>query len=369
MSRFHTQRVSFLGSLGHRLTGRLECPEDEPLAYAVFAHCFTCSKDYIAATRVSRALARRGVAALRFDFTGLGDSEGDFSATSFSTNITDIECAAAFLHASYSAPEILIGHSLGGAAVIAAATRIPQARVIATIAAPSDPSHVIHHFENRVEDIEREHESEVDIAGRLFRISKQFLDDIGQFDMKAAIADLGKTLLVFHSPEDDVVGITHAERIFALAAYPKSFLVLDGADHLLTRAADAEFVADTIAAWAARFIHPRARHESPAEFDTSGAVIVSETSTGRYAQRIRVGRHTLNADEPRALGGDDRGPSPYDLLLASLGSCTAMTIRMSPSASSSRSSTSKCAFVILKLTRKTAPIARPAKAVSIKSSV
>lgn len=247
------------------------------------------------------------MASLRFDFTGLGDSDGDFAATSFSSNIANIEC---------------------GAAVIAAAARIREARVIVTIAAPSDPSHVIHHFEQRVKDIEREHEAEVDIAGRLFRISKQFLDDIGQFDMEKAIAGLGKTLLVFHSPEDDVVGITHAERLFAFAAYPKSFVVLDGADHLLTRAEDADFVAETIAAWTTRFIHPRARQGASAEADTSGAVIVSETSIGRYALRIRVGRHTLNADEPRALGGDDHGPSPYDLLLASLGSCTAMTIRM-----------------------------------------
>src|SRR5680860_364796 len=294
MSGFHTQKVSFAGSLGDRLTGRLEWPDAEPLAYALFAHCFTCSKDYLAATRVSRALARRGVVALRFDFTGLGDSEGDFSATSFSSNIADIACAAACLRASYSAPAILIGHSLGGAAVIAAATRIPEARVVATIAAPSDPSHVIHHFEQRVEDIEREHAAEVDIAGRLFWICKRFLDDIGQFDMETTIAGLGKALLVFHSPEDDVVGITHAERIFALAAYPKSFVMLDGADHLLTRAEDADFVANTIAAWTARFIQPRVRQDSPAEPDTSGAVIVSEISTGRYAQRIRVGRHTLS---------------------------------------------------------------------------
>ncbi|MGH8502858.1 MAG: alpha/beta fold hydrolase [Gammaproteobacteria bacterium] len=168
MSRFHTQRVSFIGSLGHRLTGRLECPDSETLACAVFAHCFTCSKDYIAATRVSRALASRGIAALRFDFTGLGDSEGDFAATNFSSNVGDVERAAAFLRESYSAPQLLIGHSLGGAAVLAAAGRIPEARVVATIAAPSEPAHIVHHFENHVEEIEREHQAEVDIAGRRF---------------------------------------------------------------------------------------------------------------------------------------------------------------------------------------------------------
>lgn len=323
-----TLRISFKGSQDSKLDGRLELPDRPPVAHALFAHCFTCSKDYLAATRISRALAERGIATLRFDFTGLGNSKGDFANTNFSSNIADVICAADYLRENYQAPKILSGHSLGGLAVLAAASQVPESLVVATVATPSEPTHVTRHFAEQLSKIEARGETEVEIGDRSFRIKKQFLDDIGRYDMKKIIADLNRALFVFHSPEDSIVAIEHGERIFQYARHPKSFVLLDEADHLLSRREDAEYVADVLAAWAKRFIGEVDNADAPRQSETPGVVVVSEATRGHFAQRIHIGDHSLSADEPHEYGGENTGPNPYDLLLASLGACTSMTIRM-----------------------------------------
>lgn len=327
MPSFSTQRLSFIGSQGSRLSGRLELPNAAPVSFALFAHCFTCSKDYLASTRVSRALAARGVAVLRFDFTGLGDSKGDFAKSSFTSNIEDIVCAADYLREHFEAPRLLIGHSLGGAAALAAAQQVPESGAVATIAAPSDPMHITHHFAARVAQIERSGAAEVEIAGRGYRVQKQFLDDLAGYDLSKIIGHLNRMLWVFHGSEDDEVDIEHAEKIYGFARHPKNFIQLVGADHLLTERKDADYVADVLAAWVARFVGIPAQPQSPATIEEP-RLVVSETGQGRFAQCISSRHHSFGADEPREHGGDDTGPTPYDLLLASLGACTSMTIRM-----------------------------------------
>jgi putative redox protein len=328
MQKFHTQRLSFTGSQGHKLDARLEHPDGEAAAFALVAHCFTCSKDYIAPTRISRALAERGIATLRFDFTGLGASEGDFADTNFSTNVADTLRAAEFLRERYQAPKLLIGHSLGGTAALVAATQVPESLTVATIAAPSAPDHVTQHFAARLPDIDARGQAQVEIAGRGFVIRTQLIEDMRRHDLDQVIAELDLALFVFHSPADTIVDVKHAQRIFSLAPYPKTLVLLDQADHLLTRRQDAEYVADLLAAWMRRADGNSARHPAALTVGSAGEVVVSETREGRYVQCITAGRHSLNADEPREYGGDDSGPSPYDLLLASLGACTSMTIRM-----------------------------------------
>jgi len=322
-----SEKIMFRGTSGATLAARLDRPVGSARATALFAHCFTCSMESHAATRISRALAELGIATLRFDFTGLGGSEGDFGNSGFSSNIEDLVAAASFLRERGEAPRILIGHSLGGAAVLAVADRIPEAKAVATIAAPAEPDHVRHLFVGAEPEIEATGSAEVAIGGRRFRIGKGFLDDIGGHRLDDAIGKLKRALLIFHAPTDDIVGIDNATRIFVAAKHPKSFVSLAGADHLLTRAEDAAYVASVLAAWAARYVPelvPAAAGEPPPE----GWVEVQETRKGRYAQRIRVGRHMLAADEPASVGGDDSGPGPYDLLSAALGACTSMTIRM-----------------------------------------
>lgn len=246
--------IRFTGALGTQLAARLDSPPGEPLAFALFAHCFTCSKDTLAASRISAALTARGIAVLRFDFTGLGGSEGDFANTNFSSNVADLVAAAAWLRINHKAPAILIGHSLGGAAVLAAAREIPEAAAVATIGAPYDPGHVRQLLAPAIAEIEAAGEAEVDLAGRKFRIKKQFLQDIGGRESRDAIASLRKALLVFHSPRDTTVSVDNAARIFMAAKHPKSFVSLDDADHLLTRKEDAHYVAAVLAAWASRYI-------------------------------------------------------------------------------------------------------------------
>ena len=326
MSIRSSQRIEFVGSQGDLLAARLDQPIGEQRAYAVFAHCFTCSKDIFAANRMARALAERGIAVLRFDFTGLGHSEGEFANTNFSSNVEDVVLAAEHLRQHYQAPSILIGHSLGGAAVLAAAMRIPDAAAVATIGAPADPEHVQHLFADHVDDIETKGEAEVSLGGRTFRIRKQFLDDIASQDLATAIASMRKALLVLHSPIDDVVSIENATRIFVSARHPKSFVSLDKADHLLSDRKDAEYAADGVAAWASRYMPPGAGAESPQA--ERGEVIVAETGDHLYSQTILAGPHRLTADEPLSVGGGDTGPDPYGFLLASLGACTSITLRM-----------------------------------------
>lgn len=320
--------IHFPGALGTLLAARLDLPASTPLAFALFAHCFTCSKDTLAASRISAALTGRGFGVLRFDFTGLGGSEGDFANTNFSSNVADLIAAAAWLRDHHQAPKILIGHSLGGAAVLAAAAQIPAAVAIATIGAPFDPAHVRHLLQSAAAEIETAGEAEVALAGRKFRIKKQFLDDIGSHNSRGYIAGLRRALLIFHSPRDTTVDIENAAHIYAAARHPKSFVSLDNADHLLTRKEDAVYVASVLAAWAGRYLDAPVPQPQAVDNGETGAVVVTETREGKFTQTIRAGAHHLRADEPVAVGGNDSGPSPYDLLLAALGTCTAMTLRM-----------------------------------------
>jgi putative redox protein len=322
------ERFQFTGEGGHRLAAALDLPERAPVAYALFAHCFTCGKDVLAAKRISAALAAHGIAVLRFDFTGLGSSEGDFANSTFSSNVADLVHAASHLRESRKAPAILIGHSLGGAAILAAASQIPDARAVVTIAAPSDPSHVTGLFKERIADIREHGDVEVSLAGRPFHIKREFLDDIAEHSLMAHVANLHKALLVMHSPTDDTVGIDNATRIFLAAKHPKSFVSLDDADHLLSQRRDSDYVAGVIAAWAQRYVEPVAPEQAAASGETPRQVVVRETRDSKFQQLISVGPHRMLADEPVAAGGEDSGPGPYDFLLASLGACTSMTMRL-----------------------------------------
>jgi uncharacterized OsmC-like protein/alpha/beta superfamily hydrolase len=320
----NTEKVEFPGASGEPLSARLDSPIAPPLAYALFAHCFTCSKDTRAAAYVAAALAERGIACLRFDFTGLGGSGGDFANTNFSSNRADLVAAADFLRRRYRAPEILIGHSLGGAAVLAAAREIPEALGVATIAAPSDPAHVLALIPNR-DEIERTGEAAVVLGGRTFRIRRQLLDDLAGQRPAESLRTLGKALLVMHSPRDDTVAIDNATRIFVGALHPKSFVSLDPADHLLTRREDAAYAGHIVAAWAERYLRGTG---AAAPAPVANKVVVRETREGKFTQLVAAGRHVLRLDEPMSVGGLDSGPSPYDLLLAALGGCTSMTVRL-----------------------------------------
>lgn len=326
------EKVEFPNRSGERLAARLDLPDGTPRAFALFAHCFTCSKDIFAASRISHALAERGVATLRFDFTGLGSSEGEFANTNFSSNVQDLLAAADFLRRRGTAPALLVGHSLGGSAMLKAAAFVPEAVAVVTIAAPADPEQVTRNFHLHLPTIESAGEAEVTLAGRTFRIRRQFLEDLAGQKLEDAIRSLRKALLVLHAPGDQVVGIDNASRIFAVARHPKSFVSLDDADHLLSRRADAIYVADVIAAWADRYL-PAAMPPDTLPFDLldlppQGEVVVVETGEGTFPQHVFAGRHLLRADEPERLGGTDSGPDPYSYLLAALGACTSMTVRL-----------------------------------------
>ena len=321
----HRQKLTFTNAEGLELAGLLELPSGEPRAYALFAHCFTCGKDIAAATRISRALAGDDIAVLRFDFTGLGNSDGDFANTDFSSNVQDLVSAADFLREHYQAPQLLIGHSLGGAAVLSAAGRIPEARGVVTLAAPSTPEHVSKQFQCDIDRLRADGEADVELGGRSFRLKRSFLEDIEQYRLDEDVRNLNKALLIFHSPVDRVVSVNEAAHIYQMARHPKSFISLDDADHLLSRRADAQYVAQTISAWAQRYLpepeeeaEPRARQ---------GEVEVLERNHD-FLRTIITDQHVLQSDEPETAGGTDAGPDPYELLLASLGSCTSMTIRM-----------------------------------------
>ncbi len=323
-----TSEFTFPGANGQKLAGRLDLPRGPVHAHALFAHCFTCTKDIVAAARISRQLNRRGIGVLRFDFTGLGASEGEFANSNFSSNVDDLVAAADHMRSMGRPAQILIGHSLGGAAVLAGAQRIGDSVAVATIGAPSDPAHIFHVLGNAREEIERDGEAEVVLAGRSFRIQKQFLDDIEGHRMREAIGSLGRALLVMHSPLDEVVSIDNAAEIFVAARHPKSFVSLDDADHLLSDHADAQYAAEMIATWAQRYVGVSGAEEAmPAP--GKGEVIVGETGAGAYANFVATGSgHAFFADEPENVGGDNSGPSPYDLLLAALGACKSMTMRM-----------------------------------------
>ena len=320
------ERFDFPNASGERLAALLDRPAGAPRAFALFAHCFTCGKDIRAARRIAEGLTARGIAVLRFDFTGLGASEGEFANTNFSSNVADLVAAANHLRQVERAPALLIGHSLGGAAVLAAAGDVPEARAVATIAAPADPSHVTGLLKDHVDEIRARGEVEVTLAGRPFRIRREFLDDVSEQRLDEKIGELRKALLVLHAPSDDIVGIDNASHIFLAAKHPKSFVSLADADHLLSNPRDAAYAADVIAAWAGRYLDMEAAPEVSATEPRT--VVVTETRASKFQQTIRAGRHTLTADEPVAAGGLDSGPNPYDLLLAGLGACTSMTLRL-----------------------------------------
>jgi len=322
-----TERFQFTGEGGHQLAAALDVPDGEPSAYALFAHCFTCGKDVLAAKRIATALSTKGIATLRFDFTGLGSSEGDFANATFSSNVADLIRAYDHLRETRKAPAILIGHSLGGAAILAAAEKIPEAKAVVTIAAPSDPAHVTGLFKDHVDRIREHGKAEVSLAGRPFTIKREFLDDVAEQHLLDQVHNLHKALLVMHSPTDDTVGIDNATRIFVAARHPKSFVSLSGAGHLLDRRRDSNYVAEMIAAWASRYVDLAAAPSAEAE-DKPRLVVVQETRNGKFQNSVAIGPHHLLADEPRAAGGDDSGPGPYDFLLTALGACKSMTMRL-----------------------------------------
>ncbi|WP_027581713.1 bifunctional alpha/beta hydrolase/OsmC family protein [Bradyrhizobium sp. Ai1a-2] len=323
-----TERFQFASSEGHQLAAALDTPDGEIHAYALFAHCFTCGKDVLAAKRIAVALAAKGIAVLRFDFTGLGSSEGDFANSTFSSNVADLVRAADHLRESRKAPDLLIGHSLGGAAILAAAAQIPEAKAIVTIAAPSDPAHVTHLLKDQVDNIREKGEVEVSLAGRPFRIKREFLDDVAEQNLLAQVAKLHKALLIMHAPTDDTVGIENATKLFIAAKHPKSFVTLADADHLLTDKRDTTYAADVITAWSERYIGPAVLGPAADRTEAPRHVVVRETRDSKFQQIVTTGPHRLLADEPVAVGGEDSGPGPYDLVLAGLGACTSMTMRM-----------------------------------------
>jgi uncharacterized OsmC-like protein/alpha/beta superfamily hydrolase len=321
-----TRAFDFTGAAGQKLSGRLDLPDHTPRGYALFAHCFTCTKSSLAAVRIARALAARGFGVLRFDFTGLGGSEGQFSEGGFSGDVSDLLSAAKHMAAAGMAPNLLVGHSLGGAAVLAAAAELPEIAAVATVAAPFDVQHVTHLFKGGLEAILEQGAAEVQLGGRPFTIRRSFVDDLGNHDQGARIARLHHPLLVLHSPLDQTVGIENAQSIFQAAKHPKSFVSLDTADHLLTREVDATYAADVIATWASRYLDSPAA--LPALEPLRDQVLVQETGAGKFQVEVRTGTTRFLADEPVAVGGLGSGPGPYDLLCAALGACTAMTLRL-----------------------------------------
>lgn len=319
-----SERLLFKNSDGLELSARLELPIDrKPVSYAIFAHCFTCNKNLTAVTNITRELTNSGFAVLRFDFTGLGESEGDFSETNFSSNIDDLVCAADYLSTNYGEPTLIVGHSLGGAASIFAAAIINSIKAVATIGAPSSPDHVKHLFKEDITKIETLGSAKILLAGRPFEVKKQFLDDISSKNMKATLANLNKAILIMHSPQDTTVGISNAAEIYTNAKHPKSFVTLDGADHMLMNSRDSKYAGQVISGWVSRYVDT----EEVKKLRPKKTVLARIGSTG-FTTDIQSGNHSITADEPLSVGGDDFGPNPYDLLMSSLGACTAMTMRM-----------------------------------------
>lgn len=324
-----TERLTFTGAFGDTLVARLERPAGPIRAAVLFAHCFTCSKDLKAVRRIAAAMSEHGWAVLSFDFTGLGESEGDFADTNFSSNIDDLEAAARYMEGEIETPSLLVGHSLGGAAVVAAAHRLPLVKAVATIAAPSDPAHLVPTLERSAPGLASSDGAQALIAGRPFRIKRQLLEDLESQRLLDLVGSLNRPLLIFHSPIDEVVEVEHAAALYQAARHPKAFISIDGADHLLLKnPGDAVFVGNMLAAWASRYVDAAGPDPTISE-DSIGPrqVVVVGGSTG-YAMDITAGIHHLSADEPAAVGGTDTGPNPYDLLLSSLGACTTITLRM-----------------------------------------
>lgn len=317
-------KVTFNNSEGHELSGYLEFPLNrEPHSFVLFAHCFTCNKNFFAVKNIARALTNSGYGVLRFDFAGLGESEGDFSETNFSGNVEDLVAAARFLKEEHKAPELLIGHSLGGAAVIFAAEQIPSVKAVATIGAPSSPAHVKHLLKSGIDEIKENGLANVNVGGRNFTIKEQFLEDLNTKELQQLVKNLDISLLILHSPQDMVVEIANAEELYVAAKHPKSFVSLDGADHLLTKTKDSVYAGDVIAAWAKKYLEIP---EQPG-LETKHEVVANLGAEG-FTTQMKAGKHFFTVDEPEDFGGKDFGPSPYDLLSAALAACTSMTIQM-----------------------------------------
>ncbi|MDT8348034.1 MAG: alpha/beta fold hydrolase [Flavobacteriaceae bacterium] len=318
-------KVNFYNNNGEKLAGRIELPANgKAHSFALFAHCFTCNKNLSAVRNISRALTSKGFGVLRFDFTGLGESDGDFEDTNFSGNVQDLIAAADFLKESYIAPNLIIGHSLGGAAVVFAANQLSHIQAVATIGAPSNPEHVRHLFENKLEEIQSSGLAEVNLGGRKFTIKKQFVDDLEEKSMPATLQSLRKPIIILHSPQDTTVGIKNAEENYKNARHPKSFVSLDGADHLLMNKNDSVYVGEVIASWATRYI----KIDEEQQPDSEHSVVAVLNKNDAFFTPMKVGNHFLKADEPESYGGTDLGPSPYEYLSAGLAACTVMTIQM-----------------------------------------
>ncbi len=319
------QKITFQNKEGETIVGRLEMPADRhPHNYAIFAHCFTCNKNLLAVKNISRALTANGFAVLRFDFTGLGESEGDFENTNFSGNVSDLVAAAHYLEKTYDAPTLLVGHSLGGTAALFAAAEITSIKAVATIGAPSNPIHVKHLFKSTIPEIKASGKAVVNLSGRDFTIKKQFLDDLEHKSLAVVVKNMRKPILILHSPQDETVDIKNAEEIYIAAHHPKSFVSLDGADHLLMKKEDSSYAGQLIAGWSKRYL------PVPKEGDlkTEHNVVASLDADDGFTTAMKVGNHFMTADEPISFGGNDYGPSPYELVSAGLSACTAMTIQM-----------------------------------------
>ncbi len=319
-----SQRITFMNAEGHELAGLIDAPGGAVRAWALFAHCFTCSKNLKAASHITRALNNAGIGVMRFDFTGLGQSKGEFADTSFSSNVSDLVDAATWLEKHYQAPALLFGHSLGGTAVLRAARFIPSAVAVATLGSPAEPAHVKHVFGDSLNEIEDTGCAAVNLGGRTFHVRKEFIEDLEEHDLLAEVSQLRKALLVMHAPLDDIVEVDNASTLFLAAKHPKSFVSLDQADHLLSREADSRYAGQVLAAWASRYL-PEPNEPG---LKSSPDETVARTFTDGFRTEIVAGGHALVADEPTSVGGTNEGPSPYDLLAAALASCTTMTLKM-----------------------------------------